>query len=109
MVLLLLIIVHSSLTAQIPLEYLGLRNYQLTDIGLNYGIIAAGTDRQGVYWQTTVQPFDTSWHFIGLDSAEVHAVYPHKSGPLGWAVGAGLRPECRLSAFCILQFHGQRI
>jgi len=74
------------------LDYLGLSHKQNTAIDVNYGIIAAGTDRNGVFWKSMSQPMDTVWNFIGLDSVTVYTVYPHKSGPLGWAIGAGIQP-----------------
>ncbi|OGB70089.1 MAG: hypothetical protein A2Y94_01980 [Caldithrix sp. RBG_13_44_9] len=96
----------SLAASQIPLEYLGLKNQGVTTIGVNYGILAAGTNRHGVYWQTVSQTFDTTWNLIGLDSAEVFTVYPHKSGPLGWAVGAGIKPDSSYTHFIYCSFMG---
>ncbi len=79
----------------VPLERLGLRNKDITAIGVYGNITAAGTMKHGVYWKevTTIDGGDSSWNLVGLDSAQVYTVYPHKSGPLGWAIGAGIKPD----------------
>jgi hypothetical protein len=100
------IVLVSSIKSQVPLEYLGLKHHRITSIGINYGILAVGTDRQGVYWHTAAQVFDTTWNLIGLDSAEVFTVYPHKSGSLGWAVGAGIKPDSFYTHFVYCSFLG---
>ncbi len=90
------------------LEYTGLRNKDITSIGIYENIIAAGTMRHGVYWKdiATIGLGDTSWNLIGLDSARVYSVYPHKSGPLGWAIGAGLDPDYLYPHFVYCSFMG---
>lgn len=69
----------------VPFERLGLKNKDITAIGVYGNIIAAGTMKHDVYWKdvTTIDRRDSGWNFIGLDSAQVYTVYPHKSGPLG--------------------------
>lgn len=57
---------HSSF-----LEYMGLRNKDITSIG-NYGnVIAAGTMKHGVYWKdvTTIGSGDTSWNLVGFGAS----------------------------------------
>lgn len=93
---------------QPPLWYLGLKNKSITSIGIYGDIIAAGTLKHGVYWKDLSMIYygDTTWNFIGLDSAEVYSVYPHKSGPLGWAIGAGLKPDSISPHFVYCSFQG---
>ncbi len=92
------------LNAQVPVEKLGLQNVNITSIGLYGNIIAVGTHGKGVYYQDSL--ISTHWIHLGLDSAEVHTVYPHKSGPLGWAIGAGLKPDNSYSHFVYCSFVG---
>ena len=76
------------LNAQVPVEKLGLPNVTITSIGLYSSIMAAGTKGHGVFYRDLYN--STTWINLGLDSADVYTVYPHKSGPVGWAIGAGL-------------------
>lgn len=41
-----------------------------------------------------------------MDSAQVYSVYPHKSGPLGWAIGVGIKPDSVYSHFIYCSFMG---
>jgi hypothetical protein len=81
----------SPLFGQIDIEYLGLSGQQLTCLDINYSIVAVGTDRKGVQWQFESIATETGWAHIGMDSS-VQTVYPHKSGPIGWAITVGIAP-----------------
>ena len=89
---------------QVSVENLGLVNQNITCLGIYNNIIAVGTQDHGVYYQDS--PIGTNWIPLGLDSAEVHTVYPHKSGPLGWAIGAGLKPDSSYPHFVYCSFVG---
>lgn len=105
-VLLIVLVNAAGIQGQSFLEYLGLSHKQNTVVDVNYGIVAAGTDGNGVYWKSLSQPMDTVWNFIGLDSVTVYTVYPHKSGPLGWAIGAGINPTPVYPDFIYCSFLG---
>ncbi len=92
------------LKAQVPVEHLGLANQSITCLGMYNNIIAVGTLDRGVFYQDSL--VGTTWIHLGLDSAEVHSVYPHKSGPLGWAIGAGLKPDSSYPHFVYCSFVG---
>jgi len=92
--------------AQVVLESLGLQDKAVTCLSINYGVIAVGTDKNGVYWQHEYLPTDTGWIHIGLDSQSVQTVYAHKSGPLGWAIAAGVDPDTVDSEFIYCSFMG---
>jgi hypothetical protein len=81
---------YKLLEAQPFVEYLGLANKQITSLDINFGILAAGTETNGVFWKFDNQPGDTVWNFAGLDSVRINIVYPHQSGALGWSIGAGI-------------------
>jgi hypothetical protein len=99
------LIFSQTLFAQVELEYLGLDNSALTDLDINYGIIGVGTDRNGVYWQLESTATETDWMHIALDSS-VRAVYPHKSGPVGWAISAGIYPGTGEPPYVFCSFMG---
>jgi hypothetical protein len=90
---------------QVSVENLGLANQNITCLGIYNDIIAVGTQDHGVYYQDS--PIGMNWIHLGLDSAEVHTVYPHKSGPLGWAIGAGLKPDSSYPHFVYCSFVGE--
>jgi len=94
------------LYSQILQRNIGLTNKQIMSVGIYDNVLAVGTLKQGVYWQTVSSANDTSWQLIGLDSAEVYSVYPHKSGPLGWAIGAGLNPDSFYPHYVYCSFLG---
>jgi hypothetical protein len=94
------------LLSQILQENLGLTNKQIMSVGIYDNVLAVGTLKQGVYWQPLGSATNTSWQLIGLDSAEVYSVYPHKSGPLGWAIGAGLKPDSFYPHYVYCSFLG---
>ena len=83
--------VSDSLFSQ-NLEFLGLAEKQISALNVNYNVIAVGTDGSGVYWRNDTYHSDSTWNHIPLDSLTVLTVYPHKSGPIGWAIGAGVIP-----------------
>ena len=93
--------------AQEHLEFLGLQGFNVTSLGIHGGIVAAGTDGHGVLWQNEYYLPDEEWVLAGLDGHEVLSVYPHKSGPLGWAIGAGVRPVAGDTVFFYCSFMGQ--
>ena len=97
--------INFLLTAQ-DFEYLGLSNLHITALNINYGIIAVGTNYNGVYWQQFNNVTDSGWIKINIDSVHVTAVYPHKSGPLGWAIGIGTEPNLDNSEFVFCSFLG---
>jgi hypothetical protein len=92
--------------AQVWIEKIGLEKRNVTSISIYDGILAAGTNRNGVYWQTTNSPSDTGWTFIGLDSVAVFSVYAHKGGPLGWSIAAGIEPDANYPDFIYCSFLG---
>jgi len=92
--------------AQSGLEPLGLENKQPLSLSIYGGILAVGTAGHGVYWQTTINPSDSGWQFIGLDNALVLTVYAHKSGPVGWGIGAGVQPDPFHPDFIYCSFMG---
>ena len=102
--LIVLIGVQNFLGAQVFLQSMGLENKNITSIGLYGNIIAVGTIGNGVFWSDSL--INTTWMFLGLDSAEVYSVYPHKSGPVGWAIGAGLKPDSNFPHFIYCSFAG---
>lgn len=105
------ILLFISITARVsfpqePIEFLGLDNEKITSLSLYSGVIAVGTDRNGVFWQFESLLTDISWIHIELDSQSVQTVYAHKSGPLGWAISAGVAPDKVDSVFIYCSFMG---
>ncbi len=82
-----------SAEAQDGLQYLGLGDKRATSISLYGGVVAVGTDGNGVMWRIEDTSGDTTWNQIALDSLTVETVYAHKSGPIGWAIGAGVSTD----------------
>ncbi|MEN8193678.1 MAG: hypothetical protein ABFS12_12725 [Bacteroidota bacterium] len=74
-------------------ESLGLENQLITSMKIGYGTIAVGTNGNGIYWQNLYSLPDSGWENIELNNVNVRSVYPHKSGPLGWAIGIGAAPS----------------
>jgi hypothetical protein len=93
--------------AQIAIENMGLVGKRVISISIYDGIMAAGTDGNGIYWQDTWAAHDSNWTLMGLDSASVYSVYAHKSGPLGWSIGAGIEPDPSYPDFVYCSFLGQ--
>ena len=89
------------------IEYLGLSDKDLTSLDINYGILAAGSHRDGVYWQFESTAPDTAWQVIEAPNLLVEAVYPHKSGPLGWAISAGVERSDPESPAVYCSFMGE--
>ncbi len=82
----------SPLSGQPDIEFLGLAGKSITDMATYGATIVVGTERDGIYYTDTFQLPDTSWINLGLEGEYVSAVYPHKSGPFGWGITAGLFP-----------------
>lgn len=101
-----LLLFNLLLVAQ-DVEHLGLSNKHLTSLKIGYGIIAVGTNYNGVFWQQEGVISDTAWNKIDIDSVKVTAVYPHKSGPLGWAIGIGTEPNPDNREFIFCSFLGE--
>ena len=101
-----LLLLFFSLSAQ-DFQYLGLANKHITSLKINYRILAIGTDHHGVYWQQFSDITDSGWNKIDIDSVHITAVYPHKSGPLGWAIGIGCEPSINNREFIFCSFLGE--
>jgi len=100
-----LLLFNFFLIAQ-DIEYLGLSDLHITSLKIGYRVIAVGSDYNGVYWLQFSEINDSGWNKIGIDSVHVSAVYPHKSGPLGWAIGIGAEPTSDNSEFIYCSFLG---
>ncbi|OGU36241.1 MAG: hypothetical protein A2315_08370 [Ignavibacteria bacterium RIFOXYB2_FULL_35_12] len=87
-------------------QYLGLANKNITSLKIGEGIIAVGTNYNGVYWHQLYNITDSTWNKIDIDSVNITAVYPHKSGPVGWAIGIGAEPSTDNSEFVFCSFVG---
>jgi|GEM_PF-3064425 len=74
-------------------ESLGLQNLHLTTLKVGEGRVAVGTHGNGVYWRMLGETNDSTWHAINVKGVNVKTVYPHKSGPIGWALGIGAEPN----------------
>lgn len=73
-------------------EYLGLAGKSITSMSMYGEIVAVGTEGNGVYYLNTFNLPDTNWTLIGLENEHVSAIYPHKAGPVGWGITAGVIP-----------------
>jgi len=89
----LLLLIPTFIFAQIEVENVGLKEQSITSLKFWYGIMAVGTNKNGVYWSQFESPNSIDWKHIDLAGKNIRTVYPHKSGPIGWAIGAGIRPE----------------
>jgi hypothetical protein len=103
---LLLLIFTFYVNAQ-DFQYLGLSEKYLTSLKTGNGIIVVGTNYYGAYWQQLSGISDSEWNKISIDSVNITAVYPHKSGPIGWAIGIGSEPDENNSEFIFCSFMGQ--
>ena len=72
-------------------QYLGLAGEDLTSLSIYGHVVAVGTDGNGVYYQADANPTPADWNHVALDSLSIETVYAHKSGPLGWAIAAGIK------------------
>lgn len=97
----------NSLLLSQNIENFGLKAKHLTSLKIGEGIIAVGTNLNGVYWQHLYSVSDTGWKQIDLSGVNVQTVYPHKSGPIGWAIGVGAKPNLNNSEFIFCSFMGQ--
>lgn len=103
-----LILIFSTTTlAAFELEYLGLADYNITSLSVYDGIVAVGTHGSGVFWQGLSELPSEDWHLVGLISREVTAVYAHKSGPIGWAIGSAVVPAGVDPEFIYCAYMGQ--
>jgi len=101
-----LCLIPTILSAQFEVENIGLKNKSITSLKINYGILAVGTNQNGVYW--TQEGADSiTWNHIDLEKKDILTVYPHKSGPLGWAIGSGIQPDSSDTNFIYCSFLGQ--
>ncbi|NWF88378.1 MAG: hypothetical protein HXY50_02845 [Ignavibacteriaceae bacterium] len=103
--LLCLLFFNSPSAAQI-IEYLGLADSHITSIKIGEGLIAVGTNYNGVFYQSIHEPSYTGWEKIDIDSVHVTSVYPHKSGPLSWSIGIGTEPNIDNPEFLFCSFMG---
>ncbi len=88
-------------------KYLGLAGQNLTSLSQYGGIIAVGTEGHGVWWGFPNGADTPDWRRIPLDSLNVLTVYAHKSGPIGWAISAGVQPPEDDDTFVYCSFVGQ--
>ena len=86
-------------------EYLGLAGKNITSLSVNYNLIAVGTDSSGVYWQNESTVDSTEWDNIPLNRT-ILSVYPHKSGPIGWAISAGVEKSLSDSGLIFCSYLG---
>ncbi len=77
--------------AQGKLQPVGLQGLKVTALGF-YNSIYAGTDGHGVFRHAPAGT-DTNWIAMGLEGKKILTVYPHKFGPIGFAVSAGVQPD----------------
>jgi len=73
------------------LEPFGLQGKIVTSLG-RYGALYAGTDSAGVFRRSLDGP-DSAWVLLGLEGKTIRSVYPHKYGPIGFAVSVGVEPH----------------
>lgn len=88
------------------IEFMGLADKQITSLKIGTGLIAVGTNFNGVYWRSVSSLNDSNWNKIDFDSVLVTAVYPHKSGPIGWAIGIAARPSWESSDYIFCSYLG---
>ncbi len=89
------------------LGYLGLADKKITSFNVNFGFVAVGTESGGIYWKTIAdaEPGNDNWQHVELDR-KILAVYPHKSGPIGWAISAGVVPDTSDTSLVYCSFMG---
>ena len=102
------ILSSNSIISQ-DIKDLGLSDKNITSVKIGEGILAVGTNGNGVYWQTLNGINDSGWNKISVDSINVRTVYPHKSGPIGWAIGIGTKPVEPDSDFIYCSYLGSSI
>ena len=73
------------------LEPFGLNGRVVTSLGF-YNSLYAGTIDDGVFRRDLNSP-QGDWISLGLKAKHIRAVYPHSSGPLGFATTAGLQGD----------------
>jgi hypothetical protein len=93
-------------TGQPVIEALGLTGQPITSLGMYGNVVTIGTDGEGVFYQDAEFLPDSGWVNLGLGGKNVAAVYPHKSGPLGWGITAGVFPAGDDSTYVYCSFMG---
>jgi hypothetical protein len=73
------------------LEPFGLEGRVVTSLGMR-GSLYAGTIGDGVFKRDLADP-QAAWILLGLEGRPIRAVYPHASGPLGFATTVGLEND----------------
>ncbi len=86
-------VITTTANSQPQVEFLGLDGKLITSMGMYGSAIIIGTNGDGVFYQYSNNLPDSSWIYVGLEGKNVTAVYPHKSGPFGWGITAGLFPD----------------
>ena len=99
-------VITTTINSQPQVESLGLEGKLITSMGMYESVIVIGTNGDGVFYQYTNNLPDSSWINVGLEGKNVTAVYPHKSGPLGWGITAGLFPDNEDSNYVYCSFMG---
>jgi Secretion system C-terminal sorting domain len=103
----LIILFPTYIFSQLEVQNLGLKNKSITSLEISYGILSVGTDKNGVYWSQFESLDSIDWKHIELPGKNIRTVYPHKSGPIGWAIGAGIRPEKGDTNFVYCSYMGE--
>jgi len=78
-------------TSFAQLKPAGLQGKKVTALGA-YGSIYASTDQEGVF-RLPLFSNDSAWVPMGLEGKRILTTYPHKYGPIGFAVSAGVEPD----------------
>ncbi|MFB0516279.1 MAG: T9SS type A sorting domain-containing protein [Candidatus Neomarinimicrobiota bacterium] len=96
----------APLSGQQEIEHLGLAGKPVTSLGVYGSVIIAGTNGEGVYYLNASNLPDTNWANLGLAGKHVSAVYPHKAGPVGWGITAGVFPAEDDSVYVYCSYMG---
>ncbi|MCH7763154.1 MAG: T9SS type A sorting domain-containing protein [Candidatus Marinimicrobia bacterium] len=99
-------VITTTANSQPQVEFLGLDGKLITSMGMYGSAIIIGTNGDGVFYQYSNNLPDSSWIYVGLEGKNVTAVYPHKSGPFGWGITAGLFPDDEDSNYVYCSFMG---
>jgi hypothetical protein len=73
-------------------EPFGLQGKTVTCIAEYGGRLYASTIGDGVFRRNLFPP-DTGWVFLGLQRKKIRAIYPHKVGPIGFGITAGIEQD----------------
>jgi hypothetical protein len=88
------------------MQYLGLENQNITSLCVNFNLIAAGTEKNGMFWKTEGQVTEGNWNNVQLNK-KILTVYPHKSGPIGWAISVGVESNLNDSNLVYCSYMGE--